>query len=202
LLDFLENTYVIEDIDDLWADLGGYRTQVDSLRQQLKAIIEQPAQADGNTVTWIEVSVRTGNVSLHAAPLHVGPLVQQHIFNVKDTAVLTSATLRTEQNSDYLRERLGADDVREASVGSPFDYEASTLLYLPTDIPEPNRPRYQQELERALIGLVRAIRGRTLVLFTSYSHLRNTSTILRDNLGGDDILVLEQGGGGSRTQLL
>jgi ATP-dependent DNA helicase DinG len=202
LLEFLDNAYSIEEIDSLWGDLSGYRAQIEEIHAQLKAVIEQPPQNAGNSVIWIEVSVRTGNISLHAAPLHVGPLVQQHIFNAKDTAVLTSATLRTEQNSDYLRDRLGAYDIREASVGSPFDYESSTLLYLPTDIAEPNRPQYQRALETALIGLVRAIGGRTLVLFTSYSHLRNTAAVLRGHVGNDDILVLEQGSGGSRTQLL
>ena len=76
------------------------------------------------------------NISLHAAPLHVGPLVDKHIFQSKETVVLTSATLRTagygraESTFDYLRERLHAHDADELAVGSPFDYKNSTLLYL------------------------------------------------------------------------
>jgi DNA polymerase-3 subunit epsilon/ATP-dependent DNA helicase DinG len=101
-----------------------------------------------------------------------------------------------------MRERLGAHDVSEVSLGSPFDYQASTLFYLPTDMPEPNQPRYQQMLETSLMELVRATRGRTLVLFTAYSQLRNTANAIRERLGQEEILLLEQGGGGSRAHLL
>ncbi len=202
VLEILDDTHGIDEMDDLWNDLSGYRSRLEKAHEQLETIVQIQTSGHGNAVTWLEVSSRTDNISLHSAPLHVGNLMQQHIFNTKDTVILTSATLKTEENTDYLRDRLGAMDVDEASVGSPFDYESSTLLYLPTDIPEPNRPQYQRTLETALIDLVRAVGGRTLVLFTSYSHLRNTSSTLREALVGDGILVLEQGGGGSRTQLL
>ena len=59
--------------------------------------------------------------------------------------MLTSATLQTAGSFDYLRERLQATDVKTIDVGSPFDYRSSTLLYLPTDMPEPNdRNRYRK----------------------------------------------------------
>ena len=45
-------------------------------------------------------------------------------------------------------------------------------------------------------------RGRTLILFTSYSQLKNTASAIRERLAEDDIVVFEQGGGGSRAQLL
>jgi DNA polymerase-3 subunit epsilon/ATP-dependent DNA helicase DinG len=73
---------------------------------------------------------------------------------------------------------------------------------LPTDIPEPNQPYYQKTLERALVPLVRAIQGRTLVLFTSYHQLRATQRAIARALAKADISVLAQGGGASRTQLL
>ena len=43
-------------------------------------------------IYWAEVW--RDRVSLHAAPLNVGPLVEEHLFNQLD-AVLTSDTLRT-----------------------------------------------------------------------------------------------------------
>ncbi len=193
------------DFEDLWNNLVSYRVQVENVLQQMKTILEyspSAEQASNNTITWAEVAANTGVVSLHAAPLHVGELVQRHLFNAKESVILTSATLRTEENFDYLRERLGAWEVREAAVGSPFDYESSTLLFLPTDIPEPNSPGYQATVESALDALVRATRGRTLVLFTSYSQLKNTANAIRERLADDDIVVFEQGGGVSRAQLL
>jgi DNA polymerase-3 subunit epsilon/ATP-dependent DNA helicase DinG len=132
----------------------------------------------------------------------VGELVQRHLFNAKESVILTSATLRTEDKFDYMRERLGAWELSEAAVGSPFDYESSTLLYLPTDIPEPNNQGYQGTVEGALLALAQATRGRMLVLFTSYSQLKSTANAIRERLAEEDIVVFEQGGGGSRAQLL
>jgi ATP-dependent DNA helicase DinG len=203
----LENldTYDVPDFDDLWNELVSYRVQMETTRDQLKVIIEHrpdPGQGEGNVITWAEVAANTGVVSLHAAPLHVGELVRRHLLDSKEAVILTSATLRTEENFDYLRERLGAWELDEAAVGSPFDYESSTLLYLPTDVPEPNSPGYQRTVESALIALVQATRGRTLVLFTSYSQLKNTANAIRERLADEDIVVFEQGSGGSRAQLL
>ncbi len=204
LLDGLD-TYDIPDFDDLWNELVSYRVQIETTHNQLQIIIDPRSEAEdgrSNAITWAEVAAKTGVISLHAAPLHVGELVRRHLFDAKESVILTSATLRTEENFDYLRERLSAWDVSEAAVGSPFDYEASTLLYLPTDIPEPNTPGYQRTVENALIALVRATRGRTLVLFTSYSQLKNTASAIRQRLADEDIVVFEQGSGGSRAQLL
>jgi ATP-dependent DNA helicase DinG len=213
LLESLDNNYEIEGFDELWSELVSFRVQVETTHGQLQIIIEQKApgagkapgaraQAKDNVITWTEMAANTGVVSLHAAPLHVGELVRRHLFDAKDLVILTSATLRTEETFDYLRERLSAADVNEAAVGSPFDYESSTLFFLPTDIPEPSSPGYQRTVESALLGLVRATRGRTLVLFTSYSQLKNTASAIRERLADDGIVVFEQGSGGSRAQLL
>ncbi len=204
LLESLD-TYDVPDFDDLWNELVSHRVRLETLQDQMKTIIEHDpgtGHASSNTITWVEVAANTDVVSLHAAPLHVGELVRRHLFDAKKSVILTSATLRTEGNFDYLRERLGAWELDEKAVGSPFDYKSSTLLYLPTDIPEPNSPGYQATVESALVALIQAARGRTLVLFTSYSQLKNSANAIRERLAGEDIVVFEQGGGGSRAQLL
>jgi DNA polymerase-3 subunit epsilon/ATP-dependent DNA helicase DinG len=59
----------------------------------------------------------------------------------------------------------------ELAVGLPFDYANSTLVYLSSDIPEPNQPGYQGYVEEAIVDVARALGGRTMVLFTSYAQL-------------------------------
>jgi DNA polymerase-3 subunit epsilon/ATP-dependent DNA helicase DinG len=189
----------IPDREDLLQELLSYISRIRELYEQMNALIVQPSSGG---IYWAEVSARDGDISLHAAPLHVGPLVQKHLFMPKECVILTSATLRTEGEFDFIRERLSAWEAEEAAVGSPFDYASSTLLYLPTDIPEPYQPYYQRTVEQALVDLCRATRGRTLVLFTSYSQLRNTSKAISRPLAEDEIVVYTQGGGGSRKQLL
>jgi len=158
-------------------------------------------------IYWIEVF--KDRVSLHAAPLHVGPLVERHIFSEKETVVLTSATLRTadpgsygQANFDYIRNRLYAGHANELAVGSPFDYENSTLLYLSTDIPEPNQPGYQRYVEDAIVDVARTLNGRTMVLFTSYAQLRQTAAAVEGLLAASGIETLVQAQGVSRQQLL
>jgi DNA polymerase-3 subunit epsilon/ATP-dependent DNA helicase DinG len=57
-------------------------------------------------------------------------------------------------------------------------------------------------LETGLAALVQATQGRTMALFTSYRQLRTTSRAIAGRLAEAGIVVLEQGGGASRRQLM
>jgi len=49
-------------------------------------------QAGAAMIYWAEARREADRVSLHAAPLHVGPLVEKHLWMAKEAVVLTSAT--------------------------------------------------------------------------------------------------------------
>src|SRR5690606_9487195 len=102
----------------------------------------------------------------------------------------------------YLRERLHAHNAGELAVGSPFGYAKNTLLYLVSDMPEPNQPGYQRYVEEAIVEVAKAIGGRTMVLFTSYGQLRETARAIAQPLAEADISLLAQGDGASRQQIL
>jgi ATP-dependent DNA helicase DinG len=191
--------YDIPDVEDLQQELAGLAFRLAAIHEQVEAIVTKPSPRE---VYWAQIDARSNIVSLHAAPLHVGNLVQRHLFLPKECVILTSATLRTNGKFSFVRERLNADAVDEMAVGSPFDFERQVLLYLPTDIPEPRQPYYQKTVEKTLVELARATRGRMLVLFTSYSQLRTTSRTIAPALVEDDIVVFAQGDGTSRAQLL
>jgi DNA polymerase-3 subunit epsilon/ATP-dependent DNA helicase DinG len=180
-------------------DCAGYLARLREMREQVNACIAEPVSS---AIYWAGVSARDERVTLHAAPLHVGELVQRHLFHPKKSVILTSATLTTDNSFDFIRERLAAWESDELAVGSPFDYANSTLLYLPVDIPEPNQPHYQKTVEQTLLELCRATEGRTLVLFTSYYQLRASARAITRSLAEDGIAVFQQGGGTSRAQLL
>lgn len=155
-------------------------------------------------IYWAEASNRDGRISLHAAPLHVGPLVEKYLWMAKESVVMTSATLTTAADFRYIKGRLNASEVvDELAVGSPFNYEASTLLYLATDMPEPQAKfEYQKALEKSLIDLCTATRGRALVLFTSYAQLKQTASAIRGPLQRAGVEIYDQSDGSSRTTLL
>jgi DNA polymerase-3 subunit epsilon/ATP-dependent DNA helicase DinG len=189
----------ILDYDDLVQEVWAAFERVQQLRQQLQAIV---IDLDSAGVRWLAIGANDQEVSLNSAPLHVGPILRRNLFPKLETLVMTSATLRTGSDFHYIRERLDLRDADELMVGSPFDYGSSTLLLLPTDIPEPGQPNYQNVVSRTAIDLCLATEGRALLLFTSYSQLRATYRALSGPLEEAGIVVYGQGLDGSRRQLL
>ncbi|HEC22435.1 MAG TPA: DEAD/DEAH box helicase [Chloroflexi bacterium] len=192
--------FPIQNYEDLIAGLRAASLHLDELEKQLEQIVNTP---DPNTVYWVESRPEGGPVSLHAAPLDVGPMIEHYLWHPKNSVIMTSATLRTADSFSYIQDRLKAEEAEALAVESPFDYESSTLLYLVNDIPEPSEQQaYQQAVERGLVSLCRATEGRTLVLFTSYAHLRATANAIGEELAQDGIVVYDQSNGVSRVQLL
>jgi DNA polymerase-3 subunit epsilon/ATP-dependent DNA helicase DinG len=192
-------------LEDLQGHIVGAQQRLSEVVVRLNQFIFESSDAN---INWISAGPEDDALTLHVAPLHVGPLVREYLFHSKRTVVMTSATLQVAGSFDFIRERLYAWDAAELEVGSPFDYTGSTLVYLVEDIPEPCQPSqpayqtYQRTLETGLAALVQAIQGRTMALFTSYQQLRTTARAISGRLAQDGIAVLEQGRGVSRRRLL
>jgi DNA polymerase-3 subunit epsilon/ATP-dependent DNA helicase DinG len=198
-LDELAASYELPNADELHLQMLGMAQHLDELRQQISHMIMDPSSS---LIYWLEMQPNRDHLSLHAAPLHVGPLVEEHLFHKKQSVVLTSATLRTSGTFDFLRERLHAREANELAVGSPFDYGSSTLFYIVDDIPEPGERGYQRMVAQGMAELFRATEGRALALFTSYRQLRATLRAIKAPLAQTGITVQAQGEGISRAQLL
>lgn len=188
-----------EERDEVLQSLRAYLRRGTEIWEGLYQILMEP---EDNGVYWVSRSRYDDEIVLHSAPLHVGVLLRDKLFAEKDCVILTSATLRTARSFHFIEDRLGLEDPVELALESPFDFEKSLLLYVPKDIPEPNQPHYQEHVEKALIDLCRATEGRTLVLFTSSSHLRRTYRAIRGPLEEDEIVLFGQYIDGSRRQLL
>lgn len=189
-----------EENQDVFNQVSSLYRRFFELQEHLNGFVFEP-QPD--RIYWVEVQPDGRMPSLHVAPLHIGPLMERYLWHEKSAVILTSATLTAAGEFDYLRERLYAADAYELALGSPFDYENATLLYLANDIPEPNnRQLYQRTLNESLIHLCRATDGRALVLFTAYTQLRATSQAISSILAEDGIMVYEQGEGASSSTLL
>jgi ATP-dependent DNA helicase DinG len=188
-----------ENVEDAMGTLGGIVRRMVEAETAASGMIHKPSN---ELIYWVEVNPRGERISLNAAPLRVGPLVEKHLWNDKACVVMASATLTTHGEFRYLRNTLSANEVDTLALGSPFDYESSTLLYVANDIPEPNAQGYQQTLDRAIISTAKATGGRMLVLFTSYAALKKTAQAITGPLGHEDIFVYEQGEGASPNALL
>ncbi len=170
---------------------------------QAREVLQEFAfSPDASRVYWIETHASPDFTGVQSAPLHIGQLMDTYLWSAKDSVVLTSATLQTNKGFQFLKDRLDAQNVPSITVGSPFDYKKSTLLYLPDDIPEPNRTGYQTAVEKGIIELAAALEGRVMVLFTSYSQLRETAASVTPRLALGGITVYDQITGLSREALL
>ena len=190
--DVLDRDAVVAEAADLLDD-------GEVLREGLSRII---GKDDRETICWLTMGRRDASPSLSSAPLSVAETLRAGLYGSKESVVLTSATLSTEDNFDYIKGRLGFEDSRELLLGSPFDYKRSTLMRWPSDMPEPDQQGYLAALQTAIIELVQASQGRALVLFTSHGGLRAAYQGIKRQLEEQEILVLGQGIDGLPRQLL
>ena len=189
----------IESVEDTISSMGNLYRRLSEVESMVSAMIYDPSV---EYVYWVDVNPNTNRIALNAAPLRVGPLVEKHLWHEKRSLILTSATLTTHGEFNYIRNTLAADEADELALGSPFDYESAALLYIANDIAEPNAREYQNQLDHTLINLCKASGGRALVLFTSYAQLKRTSKNITGPLMQHDIAVYEQGEGASPNALL
>ena len=189
------------EVEDLVSNIGNAYRSLTELKKHMQGLVFEPQES---MIYWVEINPqRQHQLSVQAAPLQVGELMEEHIWHKKSSVVLTSATLTAAGEFDYLKRRLNAFDADELALGSPFDYESAALLYLVDDVPEPaERGPYQHAVEGGLIQLCKATGGRTLALFTSYEQLRRTSQAIAGPLAEAGIQVYEQGEGASPHTLL
>lgn len=190
-----------EELEEPVTSLGYIMTSFAEIHKNLSMILMEP---DPNFIYWVETQPRSANsISLNLAPLHVGPLMQEHIWHKKEAVIMTSATLTANGEFDYLRNRLFADDADDLVLGSPFDYENAALLYIANDIAEPYQQQdYLKGIARTICDTAMSIGGNILVLFTSYAHLRKISKAISPVLADHDINVYTQGDGASPNSLV
>jgi DNA polymerase-3 subunit epsilon/ATP-dependent DNA helicase DinG len=189
-----------EELQDMLGSIGNIYRRLGEVNTQLSAFVSQP---EPNAIYWVEQQPNGNHMALQVAPLNVGPLMEEHLWHKKASVILTSATLTANEEFDYLRNRLNADEAADLVVGSPFDYESAALLYFVNDIPEPSdQSGYQRAMEQCIVRLAKATGGRMLALFTNYAQLKRTSQNISGPLGEAGIQVYEQGEGASANTLL
>ena len=206
LIRFLQTSKLAASSDQqaLMMEAGGVQDNLLQLQGHLRSIL---GGADRSAINWLARGQSRNppgdELSFNSAPLEVGSTLLEHLFERKESVVMTSATLRTESTFDYIRQRTGMPDgSNELWVGSPFDYQKAALLLIPEDMPAPNQDGYLDALARVLADLGKTLGGHTMALFTSYSALRGVSQRIRNMLAADGIDVLAQSIDGSPQQLL
>jgi len=187
-----------------WIELVGKRCQEPFSGKSPGAQALVPADLTARKKVPDTVSRTVSRVSLHAAPVHVGGMLDSLVWQDVRSAVLTSATLSVAPRDEfaYVRQRLGLEDCDTLWVGSPFDYEAKVRLYLEADLPEPADPAYFDAAVGAIERYLDLSQGRAFVLFTSYEMLSRAADALRAHLAKRGWRLLAQGEGLPRGKML
>jgi ATP-dependent DNA helicase DinG len=195
--------------EELTRELEGYSTRCFEMRSTLDELL---TQARSGWVYWCAVAPRPNTnpfqkgsaprvprLALQGAPIDVAAALQESLFGKICPVILTSATLTTGGNFEFLRERLGLTpeqskvEVKTMSLGSPFDFQKNALLYLGRDLPNPYHGAYFENaaIQRASEVLQRT-QGRAFVLCTSFRMVDATANLLRQTLP-KTVEVLKQG---------
>ena len=164
-----------------------------TLRTVLKADEEEE-----RFVRWLEWRGKSRgknrNLVIASAPIEVGDLLREHLFEKIETAALCSATLATKESFAFLRSRIGLkeDDpseydveleISESIIHSPFEFEKQTLLVVPTDLPDVNDSRgvFEEATAEVIRDTSSISGGGIFVLFTSHRALRRVAELLRED---------------------
>ena len=142
-------------------------TRAMALRDDLTLIL---GAGDPKFVRFIEGRGR--GVFLRAAPIDVADIVRDTVVGGRAATVLTSATLAVESSFDYVLGRLGLPDARTILLPSEFDFRTQSVLFLPTEMPDPRSPDFNRAAAWVIGELLDRTQGRAFVLFTSYGAMR------------------------------
>lgn len=161
--------------------LTGVNDELDLLafRARMSAASAQAClEADElDRVVWAEPS------ALGWAPVDVSRRLRELLWEEGPTAILVSATLTTEGDFGFVRDRLGLRGAREVAVGSPFDYSRQALLHLPRGLPDPRHGDAVARVAEEAAELCELSAGRALVLTSSYRMLEAVADRLRGRIG-------------------
>ncbi len=137
-------------------------------------------------------------LQLNQTPLDIAPMMNKGVFEPMNSVICTSATLGIGKSFAFWEKRSGIafaekERIRRGEFPSPFPYKTNMLLAVPRDAPFPDSYEFQPYIEDAVVRLIEAAGGRTLVLFTSYDSLRHACDVARTRLRGSGITILKQG---------
>jgi ATP-dependent DNA helicase DinG len=138
--------------------------RIKQVRADLDFIVRQ---TDENFVFWFER--RGKGTFLRAAPIDVSSIMRDKLHDKVETVVMTSATISSNGKFDFIIRRLGldADHTDTLVAHSAFDHEEQAMMYIPSAMPDPRAPEYNQLAAEEIVKILNVSNGRAFVLCTS-----------------------------------
>jgi len=177
----------------------------DRCRVLAETLLSWTRQTVADSVFWVERTGSLQRLSLMSAPINVGPILREYLFDAGPTVIMASATLATgAKDFGFFRSRVGLTSGQEVLQGSPFDYGRQARLILSTNMVDPaTDPRlFEQQCVTRIQRHLLETQGRAFVLFTSYSMMQFCAERLTGWLAQHDLSLYCQGKGLPRSAML
>ncbi len=195
----LPSKNAIEKTEGIRLEIRAASTKLDKAASHLAKILDEKPEA--GRVKWMEKQkmVTANNITLTDAELDISHHLAELLFSKYSTIILTSATMTTHKKFRFLRERLGltpekcSRTVIEKIYPSPFHYQKQALLAVPSDMPAPDHPNFEQEAVEKIWMALRTSRGGAFILFTSYSMLLRCYAALLPRIEKERFTLFKQG---------
>jgi ATP-dependent DNA helicase DinG len=179
------------------------RTRAVELGKQLDQWHAKSADnvAGSETVLWVEAF--SSSLQLHQTPLSIATIFSKQREGVPRAWVFASATLAVKNDFNHFSSQMGLAGEIAKTWPSPFDYEQQGLLYVPTNLPQPNSLDYTDAVIDAALPVIEAAGGRTFLLCTTLRAVNRAAERLREEFTarGLPYPLMVQGEAG-RTELL
>ncbi len=213
----------MQDLENLLSSINSnvfanYEENLDNLNAAIKKISEfvetfySLVEPDFiNTAFWLSASDTTNqksNISgaINLAPLKIGDYFSDFLYQKDISILFTSATLSIRGSFKYFKTKMGLDKVEnkltELIVDSPFDYQKQSAALVPTMLPSPKESRFIIDSLKFVKKVILQSKKGIMILFTSYKDLNYYYENLKDDLYAENILLLAQGKGISRSMML
>lgn len=155
-----------------------------------------------NRILWT-FKTNEGSTCLKSAPINVGEKLKEAFYDNKNSLILSSATLTTDGNFEFFRDRIQLNEnYEEVHFASHFDYPDQVKIVIPEDMPKPNTEGYFRATCDLIKQIVEANKGRTLILFTSKKALTATYMQTATDLKEKGYEVLAQGVTGGKGKII
>jgi len=167
---------------------GSKRTQaLNDIKEKISKLIHAVSAVYGDKVSeevadnWLSFVENTQTdkskqprIILNLKPVDVAPLLKARIHDVIYCTIIMSATMRLNEGGfGFMKRELGMPETTVNFVGdTPFDFEKQVVGYFPTHLPDNNSRDYIPALTDEVVKLIDYWKGRTMILFTNVSHMR------------------------------
>ncbi|ABI59470.1 helicase c2 [Nitrosomonas eutropha C91] len=132
----------------------------------------------GKIISWIETYSQS--LQFNTTPLSIAETFSRQLNTTARAWIFTSATLSVKKDFSHYNRMMGLAEAKTASWDSPFDFPNQALLYVPTQLPDPNTPNYTESIIQAVLPVIKASRGRAFILCTSLRNMQQIHELLQD----------------------